>query len=93
MRRKGLTIEVMYTCDGCGLKDRKVNVSARKPSEDVMEWLCGVMRTELTADHNNMSPKCPAVKMAQVMIPVNKPTETARIGEPIKTKEETDTVN
>lgn len=72
------TIECMYTCEGCGLVDRKVNVPERKGDTDVVLWVGHILGVAISKDHSSVSPQCTATKMANVKIPLS---DDARIGE------------
>lgn len=53
------TIEIQYSCHGCGLDKVGVNVRARGPAEDLMAWL-DALRIEVTRDHRTRRPFCAA---------------------------------
>lgn len=75
-------IEVLYTCDTCGIKDAKVPVQERGESEDIKHWIEAVMAVAISQDHQHKSPFCQATSMTQVKIPL--PPGHSRIGDPIK---------
>ncbi len=70
------TIEVLYSCNGCGIVDIKVTVKART-NEDVVQWVEQVMAWAINDDHSQRSPFCTERAMANVKIPV---TGTDKIG-------------
>lgn len=61
------TIEVMYSCDKCGIFKRKLNVPVRGP-EDVTQWLDQTVE-KIAADHFARSPFCKATTIKELMIP------------------------
>ncbi len=63
-------IDVRYTCDGCGIIDRIVIVTERKPGELIGDWM-DHMRHALARDHRAMSPNCLATEIKQVKIPMS----------------------
>ena len=62
------TLEVLYTCHKCGIKDRIVNVSERG-SEDLPEWIRYVQEL-LSRDHDEISPHCKITVFANCKIPL-----------------------
>jgi len=71
-------IQVLYTCDGCNLKDAKVAVPART-TEDVVTWTQKIMAQAIADDHFRRSPHCYSKTMATVKIPI---TGANKIGGP-----------
>lgn len=65
-----LTIEVLYTCNACGLRKIAVPVPARG-AEDVVEWVRNVMTPSLVADHRRRSFLCRPQTLSEVWIPAN----------------------
>lgn len=61
-------IQVIYTCDPCGIKDRYVSVPARG-DEDVLQWT-EMMTQYIANDHTRMSPNCRATTITQVKVPL-----------------------
>lgn len=72
----GETIAVRYSCR-C-VKDRVVNVGARRADQDAAEWMSAI-RVEISFDHAMTSPDCEADRF-DVMIPI----AGDRVGEPPK---------
>ncbi len=70
------TIEVLYTCDGCGLQKAKVNVKART-TEDVALWMERTAIHDIAQDHARRSPFCAAKTIKEIMIPM---TGSSKIG-------------
>lgn len=70
-------IQCKYSCAACGIKKRTVTVAQRE-YENVVEWLETVCAPAIAADHYSQSPRCPATKMTELMIPV--PEGTEKIG-------------
>jgi hypothetical protein len=70
-------IEVLYTCEECGLTDVPVPVVART-TEDVVVWLEQVAVPALARDHARRSPRCHVDKFADVKVPM--PAGTSKIG-------------
>ena len=64
------TIELTYTCDLCGVKDREVRVPARQ-DEDVVQWLGQIAMAALQADHEKISPGCRPENFTDIKIPVS----------------------
>lgn len=48
---------VLFSCKGCGLKDKKVVVQARKANEGLSDWMTYVQQT-VGRDHQIHSPRC-----------------------------------
>lgn len=63
-------IEILYSCDKCGAKDRKVPVRHRHPAEDVVAWMQGVVVPALGRDHDAKSPGCRITRLTNVKIPL-----------------------
>lgn len=74
---EGTTIQVLYTCDQCGLTDIAVDVRTRS-TEDVLVWMEQVMAYAIARDHDVRSPHCIITKFTQVKIPL--PAGTAKLG-------------
>lgn len=64
------TIEILYTCDSCGIKNQKVVVIART-TQNVVEWVQRVAAYAISADHAGRSPHCKATTMTDMKIPVS----------------------
>lgn len=62
------TLQVLYTCSKCGIKDRAVTVSERD-SDDLHAWMIYV-EEQLSRDHDEMSPHCRIVAFTNCRIPV-----------------------
>jgi hypothetical protein len=73
-------IDILYSCEGCGLRRISVKVPARGP-EDAVHWLQQIAMPVLIADHKRRSALCPMTELADVMIPIR---GVGRIGEPSK---------
>ncbi len=71
------TIEVLYTCNQCGLTDVHVMVFSRM-AEDVSVWLMEVAAPALAHDHEQRSPHCRITKFTNIKIPI--PAGTSKIG-------------
>lgn len=61
-----MTIDVLYTCKGCGLDKVKVPVPTRG-DEDVVKWMESTMRL-LAVEHRRRSPRCFAERL-DLMVP------------------------
>lgn len=61
-------IEVLYSCDKCGLKKISVPIVERGADEDIVEF---VMRagSVCAADHNARSPGCAIAVLAELYVP------------------------
>lgn len=68
-------LQVLYTCHGCGIKDRKVTVRHRMSGEDILRWMKDV-QTRVGSDHALQSPNCHK-GVADLKIPVS---DTNHIG-------------
>ncbi len=70
-----MKIEVLYSCDKCGISDRPVKIEARtvEPLKDWMESLSEL----LSRDHDQHSPRCKITSITQVKIPI---VGTDRVG-------------
>lgn len=76
------TIEIIYTCDLCATKDRKLRVRVRGDGEAVEVWMNAVVHA-IARDHFHRNPLCQAKTITSVKIPMG-PTDgphAARIGE------------
>lgn len=62
------TIELLYSCDQCGTRDRKINVAQRQ-TESVTDWMAAVMQ-RVWLDHSAHSPTCGAKKLASLKVPI-----------------------
>ena len=62
------TIEIKYSCNQCGIKDKSVQVIARD-NEDISSWMNSVGYA-LSRDHDNTSPYCKITKLDEVKIPI-----------------------
>jgi hypothetical protein len=51
------TITVLYSCKGCGVKDRPVALEGRESDEDVVEWMKKV-QSVVGAEHGALH--CPS---------------------------------
>lgn len=74
------TIELLYTCNDCGLSDVKVAVTARV-AEDVTVWMEETVVPSVTWDHFKRSPYCMAKKLSQLKIPI---TGASKVGGPVE---------
>lgn len=72
-----VTVPVFYTCHGCQIVEREVQVAARKPLQDVVVWVNAV-RHAVSADHRVTSPSCEPVEF-DLKIPLA--SKNSRIGE------------
>lgn len=79
-----MTITVEYSCAGCGLKDRHVQVRARADDEDVVAWT-REMGATIGRDHAIVSPACSSQVCSEVKVPIGDRTgHAARIGDPVR---------
>lgn len=74
-------ITVKYSCAGCGIQRREVQVPART-TEDVVAWIKQTVAHCLSDDHGAQSPQCRNRTMSEVMIPI--PKEAEFIGQQIE---------
>ena len=73
-----LTVEVLYSCDECGLKKIAVPVPARMGDEpNVVVWMETICVPLLAQDHRRRSPECHPPTLKEIMIPV---TGADRVG-------------
>lgn len=56
-----------------------LDVDARRPGQEINEWLDGVVIPAFTADHKKRSPLCQATKLDYLKLPV--PEDGCRIGD------------
>ena len=54
-------ITVMFDCQGCGLKQHKVQVPAREGGEDLGVWM-DKLKQWLADEHKRVSPSCTTEK-------------------------------
>lgn len=73
-----MTIAIKYSCFLCGLRHVQCDVPARG-EEHVKLWMDGAVR-RIAVDHAMRSPKCQAVSISEIMIPM--PPGTVRVGDP-----------
>jgi hypothetical protein len=73
-------IDILYSCEGCGLRRISVEVPARGHDE-AAHWLQQTAMPVLLADHRRRSALCPMKELPDVMIPIS---GVGRIGEPSK---------
>lgn len=52
-----MRITVLYSCHGCGLRDRGVVVMAREPGESLEAWM-SLCRAQVASDHWTSMPHC-----------------------------------
>lgn len=71
------TIQVLYSCDLCGLKDVAVDVPMRG-EEDVLQWMDKTV-IHLGNDHFRRHPECHPEKLTNIKIPI---TGAEKIGGP-----------
>lgn len=74
-----MTILCKFTCTTCGLRRIPISVQAREASEDVVDWMNGVVR-QVGEEHQRLSPGCPAKELSELMIPMS---GTDRVGGPV----------
>ena len=72
-------IRCLYSCEGCGAKNRPVLVRERRPGEDLGAWMMA-LRHALSKDHADKSLGCTSREMQEVKIPYH----GGGVGEPIK---------
>ncbi len=65
-----ITIPVLYSCKGCGLVKRPVQVAARLSDQDVLDWMDRELRVALSRDHARVSPDCESPTIEEIMIPM-----------------------
>lgn len=62
-------ITCMFSCAGCGLTKKKIEVRCRRPEEDLEHWMNHLL-TMITRCHRTVSPKCRSRTIGDLMIPV-----------------------
>lgn len=62
-------VTVIYSCSICGLENSRLEMDARKPEEDIGDWM-EKLQLSLGMDHNKKSPFCKAGKLSEVKIPI-----------------------
>ncbi len=62
-------IQVLYTCDKCGIKDAPVTVAHRKEGENILVWMKHVQQ-RLADDHLRRSPNCRITEFTNAKIPL-----------------------
>lgn len=80
------TVQILYSCKECRLKDRMVTIQARA-NEDVIQWTEGVLLVGIAKDHSIKSPFCTAKEITEVKIPISE-KENAGIGSPAQWKKD-----
>ena len=73
-----MTIRVLYSCEGCGLKEVGVDVPARLGDEDVVAWMERTIRLAGN-DHRRRSLGCHPKSLQDLKIPI---TGADRVGGP-----------
>jgi hypothetical protein len=71
-------IEIQYTCNGCGVRNRPMMVRARDKKHDVLFWM-SIVRTLVCDDHRMLSPLCRAQTFD-----LRVPMQTDVVGEVLK---------
>lgn len=71
-------ITVLFSCDGCGLADKKVEIRFRRPDEDIAHWMNHVAGA-VSRCHSAARPRCRARKMKELKIPLP-PVEGLGVG-------------
>lgn len=61
-------ITVLFSCDGCGLVDKKVEIRFRRPDEEILHWMNHV-RGAVARCHSAARPKCRSRVMKELKIP------------------------
>jgi hypothetical protein len=64
------TVQVLYSCRGCGLTKTPCAVVERGAYEDVKHWFEEIMLKTLILDHTKKSPLCQEGVLSEVMIPI-----------------------
>lgn len=82
MSEPELTITCFYSCDGCALEERPVEVPARDPEMVVTKWLEEIVGAAIAKDHSTVSPHCPSRVMRALRIPLPKGADY--VGQPAK---------
>lgn len=66
-------ITCRFSCSVCGLKHEKVQVRARRsPEEDIVKWMNYVVVRTISERHQILSFTCPAIRVEDLMIPIDK---------------------
>jgi len=52
------TVEVLYTCPGCGVRKRAVRVPERGEADVVTDWIERTVMSYVGLDHMATSPMC-----------------------------------
>lgn len=73
-------ITIKFTCDECGVKDEKVEVTAREESDNVIEWVESVVISAITFRHAIISPNCKATELTNLKIPMDDKDPTTWVG-------------
>jgi hypothetical protein len=76
-------IEVLYSCEVCGLKDAKLNVAARAEHQHVAAWMEATV-FRIARDHSRLSPNCTSITLTEIKVPIEAETP---IGGPVKPRE------
>jgi hypothetical protein len=74
MRRGDGLLGVTFSCDGCGLKDERVLITARGKDQDVVAWM-EQATVEVASAHRFLSPHCTATHLKDFKIPVDGATQ------------------
>lgn len=72
-------ITCLYSCEGCGAKNRPVLVRERRPGENMASWM-QALRDALSTHHSVHSLGCTSREMQEVKIPYH----GGNVGEPVK---------
>lgn len=76
----GQTLKLEYTCHQCRTRDREIEVPAREPNQDIIDWVSKV-RMLVAIDHELLVPYCQC-QHVDLKIPLNK--DAKFIGEVMK---------
>ena len=63
-------LECMFSCHACGAKKITFRVRHRRPDEDIVAWLEGVIKPAMGAAHSNYNALCRS-EHADLQIPIN----------------------
>lgn len=76
MRRALSMLTIKFSCDVCGLFRHEMQIPAREDPavEAVVPWMENTIRM-IGEEHSRVSPKCPARRLKDLMIPLPKEGE------------------
>jgi homoaconitase/3-isopropylmalate dehydratase large subunit len=65
------TLDCIFSCTQCEIRDLHVYVPVRKEKQDIKEWMEKVCIPAVSEAHNRMSPRCHPKTLTNLKIPMS----------------------